>query len=261
MLVSLAAGALGGCRAEERVVYDGWGRFKEMGDPKASASARDAGAAQVYAIHLERFVGADRLAKAQNLAQELGKRGFPDVDIRDSAGFTSVSLGRFTDPAGRDAQAMLRRVREVEIGGNRLFTSAGFVAAGGGTRIFDPLDLQQYTNQYSLQIGFYDASFPGDRKAAAEEAARTLREEGEQAYFYHGRHRSLLTIGLFSRSDFETVNDPAGGGFTVDRYGPRVRELRKKYPYNLGNGITLIEKNKSTGEVVGELPSFLVQVR
>ncbi len=250
---------VGGCATETRVTYDGWGLFKEMGDPKATGTA-NAGGAEAYTILLERFVGRDRLVKAQNLSEQLGRKGLPDVHVQDAGGFTTVSVGRFTDAGSPRAQALLRKVRNVEVSGNRLFSGASFVAAEGGRRIYDPLDLKQYPGRHTLQIGFYDERFDGDRRAAAEEAARILREDGAEAYFYHGPHRSLVCVGLFSDADFEQAADPSGGGFTVQRYGPRIRDLQDKFPHNLGNGLTLIEKNKQTGERIGEQPSCLVRV-
>jgi hypothetical protein len=92
-------------------------------------------------------------------------------------------------------------------------------------------------------------------------AAARLRADGDQAYFYHGPNRSLVTVGLFTEQDFGVEQQPApdGGVLFIPTYGQRVRELQKKFSYNLGNGRTIIEK--SGDKKLGEQPSFLVRVR
>lgn len=248
------------CQYETKVTYDGWGKFKEMGDAKATrieGDPRNRGE-QAYTIMLERFTGRDRLAKAESLAKQLRGTGLPNPDITENAGVVTVSVGRFRDAGGKDAQAMLRRVREAEVGGAKLFATATFIGAQGGRQIFDPLDLKQHVGSYTLQIGFYDNNFQGDRKEAAEKAARQLREEGTEAFFYHGPYLSLVCVGLFTEADFEQSDTP--GGFEVQRWGPRIKQVQEKFPYNLANGVTLIEKKKDTGEKIGEQPSCLVRV-
>lgn len=113
-------------------------------------------------------------------------------------------------------------------------------------------DLRRFVGVYTLQIGYYDDEYGKDFRAAAERAVVVMREDGHEAYFYHGPHRSMVTIGLFSEKDF--VRE---GVSSV--YGPRIREAQKTHPYNLGNGRTLIQKVR--GESVGEQPSFIVKVR
>ena len=113
-------------------------------------------------------------------------------------------------------------------------------------------DLRNHPGAYTLQIGFYDEQFGDQFRQAAQEAAQVLRNDGHEAYFYHGPHRSMVTVGLFTENDF--VQD---GVQSV--YGPRIRELQQKHPYNLGNGRTLIQK--VAGENLGEQPSFIVRVR
>ena len=89
------------------------------------------------------------------------------------------------------------------------------------------------------------------RSKAAEKAAAQLRTQGEDAYFYHGPKRSLVTIGLFNDSDINVVN-----GSVV--YSPRVKEVQKRFPYNLGNGVTVVEKVE--GKKIREQPSVIVKV-
>jgi hypothetical protein len=56
----------------------------------------------------------------------------------------------------------------------------------------------------------------------ADKMVRVLREQGEEAYQYHDRHRSVVTIG-----SFETLGrELPGGGF---QYEPAIRRLMQQY--------------------------------
>lgn len=67
----------------------------------------------------------------------------------------------------------------------------------------------------------------------------------------------MVMVGLFTESDFATKEIQPG--VMIDSYGPRIRELQKKYPYNLGNGRTLIERLNDHS--TGEQESFIVRIR
>jgi len=81
---------------------------------------------------------------------------------------------------------------------------------------------------------------------------RVLREDGHEAYYYHGPYRSIIAIGVF---DYNQAFVRAG---TVDTYAPQIRELQKTFPYNLSNGVTL--KQKINGQDIGEQKSSLIRV-
>lgn len=137
-------------------------------------------------------------------------------------------------------------------------SSAGTGAAGGspGEGSVAAWNLARYPRAYSLQIMYYDPAFGPDFRKAAEEAVRVLREDGIEAYYYHGPHRSLVTVGLFSQEDFEQAPTPAG--FLVEVPGPRIRQLQQQFPYSGANGRQLIQKFPDGSSE--PLPSFLVRV-
>ncbi len=130
-------------------------------------------------------------------------------------------------------------------------SSAGVLKEIIGPAETVPLDVRAHSGMYTLQIGYYDDAFGPNFRNAAVKAAQTLREEGDPAYFYHGPHRSMVTVGLF------TDDDLVQQGFQRV-YGPNVKTLQEKYPYNLGNGRTVVER--INGEIVGEQSSFLVRI-
>lgn len=112
-------------------------------------------------------------------------------------------------------------------------------------------DLRTHTGMYTLQIGFYDQDYGPDFRQAAEQAVSALRLQGEEAYYYHGPHRSMVTLGLFTDAHF-VQRGP------VSAYGPEIEAIQKKYPYNLANGRTLVQK--IDGQDIGQQESFLVRV-
>ena len=57
---------------------------------------------------------------------------------------------------------------------------------------------------------------------AANKMVKELRKKGEEAYEFHDRHRSLVTVGSFDHLGREMP----GGGF---EYSPEIREVMKKY--------------------------------
>ena len=92
----------------------------------------------------------------------------------------------------------------------------------------------------------------------AELAVTTLRREGEQAFYYHGPTGSMVTVGLFGQDDF----DPQAAGVE----SPMLKQVRKRYPYNLLNGQGMKENVKvqleggGAGEATRMQPSSLVEV-
>ncbi|MCE9591229.1 MAG: hypothetical protein K8S99_11970 [Planctomycetes bacterium] len=251
--ITLALLLPAGC-VEERVVRDDWATLRELADrptPDRPVDDRPPTSAG-YAILLKRFEGAKREQQAERLAKQLMDELFiPDIWVRDEGKAFSVYRGRYPEPSVDAAQRDLRQSRMLQLDGKRPFVGSALISleAGGGAAQ-GPLDLKQHVGMYSLQIGFYDKEFGPEFRQAAEKAAKVLRDEGAEAYYYHGRHLSLVTVGVFSDADIVYVDN-------VATYGPRVAELQKKYPYNLANGVTIVN---TLGDQKVTQPSFLVKV-
>lgn len=255
MAVLLCCLMVSGCEMETRVVRSSWDNLPA--DPKPSQQPdayNDAAGGQGWSIRIAQVKGRDRYGQAQVLIKELrATTNVADLWIQDAGDTVSVYQGRYataTDPAIRP---IIGKLKDVQINDDKPFADARIVPLVGGSKVIaDPFDLRQFTGYYTLQIGFYDNNYDGDFRAAAEEAVRALREEGEEAYYYHGPFRSIITIGVFT---YDEAFVHAG---TYDTYSPRVRELQKRFPYNLGNGVTLIQKEN--GKNIGEQKSSLVRV-
>lgn len=259
--IALAWGT--GCTYEERVVKDGWAPLRALGDATPSPAATKSPAApkpnrssNKWAILIQSLEGPGHYTQAQRLIQRLATEAhLPDLWLQNRDNQTHIFRGLYADPNDPAARSDLRQTRMIKLADQRTFGSAELIPLGGGsqTATADPLDLRRHTGMYSLQIGYYDEDFGPDFRKAAEQAARALREQDKvEAYFYHGQHRSMVTIGLFTDDDFEQQG--------VQRvYGRHIKALQEKYPFNLGNGRTVIQT--IGGQNAGEQSSFLVRVR
>lgn len=254
------------CEMEQRQVRSSWDSLPfdqptGMRDPRSGGDGRQQVRAGQWAIPLERFSGGNRHAQARLLMQQISRQARQvDLWIEDFDGMSTVYAGRFDSANDPRARQMLERVRETEIEGTQPFAHAHLEPlVGQDRRAGDALDLRQYSGYYTLQVAFFDDAYPGDRRDAAVDYARELREQGHQAYYYHGPNRSLVTVGLFTYQEaFITADDPLSPGARVDAYSQRVLDLQKEFPRNIANGYELIER--VDGEVVGAQRSTLVRV-
>ncbi len=115
---------------------------------------------------------------------------------------------------------------------------------------------------YTLQIGVYgraDYQSPASEelaayRKAAEEAVRTLRSQGETAFYYHAPARSMVTVGVFGEKDFDSTTLPPTQSLMLKR-------TREKFPHNLLNGAGINETVRTeTGKVKMLQSSQLVAI-
>ncbi len=80
-------------------------------------------------------------------------------------------------------------------------------------------DVAHVRGTHSLLIAvFYNTPTFSERRSAAEEYVRLLRQAGYAAYYYHEPVKSFVFVGDFDATDI--VQTPEG-----PRYGPRVEQL------------------------------------
>lgn len=257
----LATSLLVGCEPVVHVVHPSFADLRKIADPEPHHATREEEKNGKWVIPLERFAGPDRMTKAEALAQRLRKEaGLSELRIEDNAGVATLAAGPIDDPESRNAQAMLEQVRKARIDGIEPYQNVSFASSvPGGRKVYDPLNLRAHPGMYTLQIGFYDDRFQGDRRAAAEKAVHVLRKQGTQAYYYHGPFRSMVTVGLFTHDEaFVMKKSRLSPGAMVQAYSPEIHKLEKKFPYNLGDGVTLIETKD--GKKLGAQHSSLVRV-
>lgn len=264
-LVVTALG-LAGCY-EYRVKYDGWETFRsQIGGDKAgevnkqnSPGAAPADTQKGWAILVETFEGGNRFRRASDLIRRLTNRyAVTELWLQDDAGKTKVYRGRYDTLTDLDAQKTLMQMRALDDDGTKPYENVELVSLGGAetNRPTGSADLRAHSGQgfYTLQIGFYDEEYGPDFRDAAEQAAAALRMENHRAFYYHGPNRSMVTIDLFTDADFDQDGP-------VRVYGVRMLSLQEKFPNNLANGRTIVEKvgdGKKTEKRAQE--SFIVKV-
>lgn len=220
-----------------------------------------------WSIVLFTTTNADEARDALHIAKTHAGLGSAFAEVRGKA--IVVAFGDY--PSAMDARARedVERIRAVKVGDGFPFQRASVAPPPlerlqGSAPEFNLANVKSTPGLgwalYTLQIGAYAhidnrAPTPSELAAfrkAAEAAAIQLRREGEEAFYYHGPHRSSVTVGLFGEKDYD-VRSPGVGD------SPALRALRRKYPYNLVNGATY--KVKLPGQTESrEQPSRVVVV-
>lgn len=248
---------LGGGCVYKRVVKDGWAQLRALSDSPSPSRARKKELASTtpendkWSILIEQYEGQTGKRQATRLINQLhNQTRLPDLWVHEAPSHTLVYRGLYDRPTDTRAISDLRQTRLVRLKNGQSFTSAKLIALGSASET-SALDLRQHSGMYSLQIAYYDDAFGSKFRQAAEQAAQTLHADGNESFYYHGPHRSMITLGLFTNDDFVQK-----GVHQV--YGPRIKALQEKFPYNLGNGRTIVEKVNN--QSLGAQPSFLVRV-
>jgi len=114
-------------------------------------------------------------------------------------------------------------------------------------------DVANAKGRYTLQIAvFYNTPTFSERKEAAEQYVKLLRQDGFAAYFRHEPARSFVFVGDFDDSDI--IKGPDG-----PKAGPRVEQLIKQreeeFRYTLENGYRVRRKTPDGQMIVP--PSML----
>ncbi len=226
---------------------------------KAAGGPGGGAAASGWAIAADAFEGPNHQALAEQRRMEfVSQTKLGDWWVKHEANTSLVLYGRYDDPKDGAARADLQKLHQLTARGQitprtlMLTPIARPVAAGvGGLAQYD-LRRAARRGVYTLQMAVYDERFGSDFRRAAEKAAAALREEGTEAYFYHGPNRSMVTVGVFGE-DAARYN---AGGLIV--YSDAVKRLRNQYPYNLVNGRTM-RVRQGEGDFY-EAPSHLVRI-
>lgn len=263
VLLTLSALLAVGCMERRVVSRSGWNKmFMESewyegparGSDNAQATRRNN---RGYAIELGRYTGAQAFHGVHGLMQTARQEaGLANLWYATANGDITVYMGRFKEDDSSEAKAALRKVRAAEVDGKELFEKAKIVKLGTERgEVLDPRDLRSLKGKglFSLQIGHYDGTYGPDFRRAAETAVDVLRDNGEDAYYYHGPHRSMVLLNAWTRAEAFTLEG------TVDRYSNQVRMTQEKHPHNVPNGEPFGPGDDP--EYVKSQHSFLVPIR
>ncbi len=203
---------------------------------ESTGDSSQARGAAGWGILLEHFTGAGHMQSAERRAGELGGMlGRGDVRVIRKQDGSAVVMGSYAGPGDQHAIRDLQNIHAFTQNGRRPFVRAFLTPP---PTITDPgqvpeLSLQSARRrygskaEYTLQIGVYESSNQFEAKRAAEQAALRLRGEGELAFYHHGQHRSMVTIGVFGPQDYHE---------TRGIRNPQLIALKNRYPLNLLNG-------------------------
>jgi len=271
LLTAIIAGhAIVGC--ERRVVSrTGWAGVADWeNDPNAAQRSSDnrdpdgggdgeveinAATGNVWAIAVDVFDGPNRRDDAaRRRAEIVGRTNRSRWWVHDEADNSMLYYGKYESPQTAAARRDLEAVKDL-VERERVKSSAPWgpfltpveIALTGGAAGRD-LRTAADRGMYTLQIGFYDGP---ERRDAAEQAVATLRDQGTEAYYFHGPNRSMVTVGVFPETAIQITSSGT-------EYAPQVEALQEQFPYNLANGRKLKETHR-TGEVTHQ-PSFLVRI-
>lgn len=263
---------------------NGSGAGAPMAGADGGGAAAPVGAGSGWTVAVDTYRGEDaERAAEQKAALVRGVKGMENAFAERRGGVVVVGVGRYWTADGAEARAGLARVQGTTVEGQRPFAFAfmyppaegatgqpgrgaggaptGGVGSGGGVAGAGGYDLRTARSQfgegakYTLQIGVYGAPDYRDEptpqqlaeaRREAERAVAILRQSGEQAWFYHGPLRSMVTVGVFG-DDVLTADAT-----------PEYALLRQRYPHNLYNGQGLRERLGNTEARMQ--PSILVKV-
>ncbi len=127
-------------------------------------------------------------------------------------------------------------------------------------------DLENASGFWAVHVAvFYNCDEMRERKRAAVEYCKMLREQGNEAYYHHGTDKSSVCIGVFPEAAVVPVKskDALTGAIKVS-YGvsdQRVADIMKKFPESLENGHRVFERASGGGGERGKAnPSFIVKL-
>jgi len=143
-----------------------------------------------------------------------------------------VVLGGYTSPQDERAQQDLQYVKSLTVQGTRPYAMAILVPPpvedGSNLRhsLVEAAKQLEPIYTHTLQV----AVFAGDeqtRRRDAERYCAQLRNQGHEAYYFHGRRVSSVTIGTFTRQDYDLRTGVVSA---------RLDRLQEQFPHNLYNG-------------------------
>lgn len=224
---------------------------------KTAAPAGTSATSADWSIVLTSFRHEDQAAQAAAALQTIrAETGLTEAYTETRGEATVIAYGRYADPASRQAVSDLARVRATTMvaGGEprKVFGSAFLAPPAeikGANADHDLRNARKLNGKwalYTLQMGVYSredhkapsAADMAEFRRTAEAAVAKLRREGEQAFYYHGPNRSMVTIGLFGEDDFDAKR--------AADLNPALTALRQRFPYNLQNGLGIKQKFRIT---------------
>ena len=189
----------------------------------------------------------DSLSRVYNISQ---------LWIKKLSQKTIIFRGQYPTKDSFQGIKSLSQIINIKINDKPIFKNAKLVSLGGNTAINHKLskyDLRNVEGKFSFQVGVYTDKYK-NHKQSAEQRVSDLREQGHEAYFYHTRYLSSVTIGVFTED--QAYADAFSTSQNNETFSQRVLDLKKKFPLNLIDG----RKAHTTDDKKTPLKSFLVEI-
>lgn len=245
---------------QTRVVKSGWDQYddqrsdlvNEVHDARAGKERgrvrRDFNAPHGWCLSLAVLTGADRLARARQLAlkHEIKNPLFAERD-----GSLEILVNRYEKPDDGAITDDLRQWQRSKKPGEERspFETAALRALPTGRRPSgEPLDASQFSGQASLLVAFYTEDFGKHWREEAKRVARLLRKDGPDGQggvealwrINEDKKEAAILVGLFTRKD-DWVRKPTrdqrnGHVFFTDAPGPLIDAMAQRFPFLLKNG-------------------------
>ncbi len=192
-----------------------------------------------YSILLSKVQGPNHIERAAFTRDRLKQTGWKHLFVVNKAGGSQLFTGKFI--SADDALTELKRVRTYQNqAGHRPFAYATLVALPGKHIGPDEWDLRNASGGlYTIQVAtYFDApaeKYFGRRRAAVE-LCREFRKLGHEAYYYHGKVRSHVTIGVFGESATAVTSVRDGRTPRTKYRDPRINTIIRRFPQHNING-------------------------
>ena len=192
-----------------------------------------------FTILLRTFSGLGHMEDAQRYKDNTERQaGWKNVYIVTKQNMSELYWGRFATLEAAKPGVLRAHAYETSVG-IKPYPKAIVLKIPGKDIGPAELNLSFAKGKYTVLIAtFYDvpdANYFG-RKNYAVEYCKQLREEGKEAYFFHGPAQSIVTIGLFDESAIEKRK--ANAGTVTETYikDQRINRIIDQHPFLAENG-------------------------
>jgi hypothetical protein len=205
-----------------------------------------------YSILLAHFMGPDHVAQAEeNRKKAAHYTGWDNLFVINQDNFSGLYWDRYE--TRQQAVSNLATAKSYRTpAGYAIFQKAIIVPLGDGQDV-GPAEwnLKNAPGEYSVLVAVFadlpEQNYMG-RKKRAVQLAEKLRQQGKEAWYFHGPQRSGVTLGTFPAGAVRTVqarkqHPQTGDVFFVEQKvvtDPRMKALLAEYPELLYCGNTVI---------------------
>lgn len=279
VLIGAAALGLAGCSGADTAGTDAPSRDLDTYRAEAAevlADARspriDSATSDTWSIVLASAKTVEEASARLNAIRTTGR--LPEAYIEERGAGAVIAVGRYGPDEMERGRRDLDDIRAMLVEGGRPYAFS-FLAPPATSEMHGSNPDHDLRNvkrrfgpqaRYTLQIGVYAKpdrrTRPNSReiaqfRQAAEEAVRELRQQGEQAFYYHAPTMSMVTVGIFGDADHDTGNGRQKAVESV-----RLRQTRSRHPHNLlnGQGIRMYARTIEGEQVMQLQGSSLVEI-